>query len=56
MFTMLLLQKDKKELKLTRLLTLWRQANRDRCYDFKNIFAKKSGEKLPFLTQNKAKL
>jgi hypothetical protein len=29
---------------------------RDRCYDFKNIFAKKFREKLAFLTQNKAKL
>jgi hypothetical protein len=27
----------------------------DRCYDFKNIFAKKLGEKIAFLTQNKAK-
>jgi hypothetical protein len=29
---------------------------RDRCFDFKNIFAKKNCEKLAFLTQNKAKL
>jgi hypothetical protein len=28
----------------------------DRCYDYLNIFAKKFGEKLAFLTQNKAKL
>jgi hypothetical protein len=28
----------------------------DRCYDFLNIFAKKFGKKLSFLTQNKAKL
>jgi hypothetical protein len=28
----------------------------DRCYDFKNIFAKKSAKKLAFLSQNKAKL
>jgi hypothetical protein len=28
----------------------------DRCYDFLNIFAKKIGEKMAFLTQNKAKL
>jgi hypothetical protein len=25
------------------------------CYDFKNIFAEKNGEKWRFLTQNKAK-
>jgi hypothetical protein len=30
--------------------------NWDRCYDFFNIFAKKIGEKMAFLTQNKAKL
>jgi hypothetical protein len=29
---------------------------RDRCYDFKNIFAQKVANKLAFLTQNKAKL
>jgi hypothetical protein len=29
---------------------------RDRCYDFLNIFAEKFGEKMAFLTQNKAKL
>jgi hypothetical protein len=29
---------------------------RDRCYDFKNIFAEKSGKKFAFLIQNKAKL
>jgi hypothetical protein len=28
----------------------------DRCYDFKNIFAKKFSEKLVFLAQNEAKL
>jgi hypothetical protein len=28
----------------------------DRCYDFCNIFTKKFGEKLAFLTQNEAKL
>jgi hypothetical protein len=28
----------------------------DRCYDFLNIFAKKSANQLAFLTQNKAKL
>jgi hypothetical protein len=28
----------------------------DRCFDFKNIFAEKFGEKLAYLTQNKAKL
>jgi hypothetical protein len=28
----------------------------DRCYDFLNIFAKKFGKKLAFLTQNKAEL
>jgi hypothetical protein len=27
---------------------------RDRCYDFKNIFAEKFGEKMAFLTENKA--
>jgi hypothetical protein len=31
-------------------------ANRDRCYDFKNIFAKKFGKKMAFLAQNKGKL
>jgi hypothetical protein len=31
-------------------------ASWDRCYDFKNIFAEKIGEKIAFLTQNKAKL
>jgi hypothetical protein len=31
-------------------------AIRDRCYDFQNIFAKKFGKKLAFITQNKAKL
>jgi hypothetical protein len=30
--------------------------SRDRCYDFKNIFAKKFSEKIGVLTQNKAKL
>jgi hypothetical protein len=30
--------------------------SRDRCYDFLNIFAKKSAKKLASLTQNKAKL
>jgi membrane-associated PAP2 superfamily phosphatase len=30
--------------------------SRDRCYDFLNIFAKKIGENLAFLTQNKATL
>jgi hypothetical protein len=30
-------------------------ASRDRCYDFKNIFAEKNSEKLAFLTRNKAK-
>jgi hypothetical protein len=29
---------------------------RDRCYDFKNIFAEKIGKKLAFYAQNKAKL
>jgi hypothetical protein len=29
---------------------------RDRCYDFLNIFAEKIGEKMEFLTENKAKL
>jgi hypothetical protein len=29
---------------------------RDRCYDFKNIFAEKIDENLAFWTQNKAKL
>jgi hypothetical protein len=29
---------------------------RDRCYDFKNIFDKKFGEKITALNQNKAKL
>jgi hypothetical protein len=28
----------------------------DECYDFKNIFAEKIGEKIAFLTRNKAKL
>jgi hypothetical protein len=28
---------------------------RDRCYDFKNIFAENFCEKMAFLTQNKAK-
>jgi hypothetical protein len=28
--------------------------SRDRCYDFKTIFGEKFGEKLAFLTQNKA--
>jgi hypothetical protein len=28
---------------------------RDRCYGFKNIFAKKNRQKFAFLTQNKAK-
>jgi hypothetical protein len=28
----------------------------DRCYDFKNSFAKKFSKKLAFLTQNKGKL
>jgi hypothetical protein len=31
-------------------------STRDRCYDFKNIFAEIFGEKLAFLTQIKAKL
>jgi hypothetical protein len=30
--------------------------SRDLCYDFLNIFAKKFGKKLAFLTQNKAKI
>jgi hypothetical protein len=30
--------------------------NRDRCYDFINIFAEKISEKIGVLTQNKAKL
>jgi hypothetical protein len=30
--------------------------SRDRCYDFKNIFAEKFSKKLAFLTENKAKL
>jgi hypothetical protein len=29
---------------------------RDRCYDFKNIFAEKFSEKIGVLTQNKAEL
>jgi hypothetical protein len=29
---------------------------RDRCYDFKNIFAENFSKKMAFLTQNKAKL
>jgi hypothetical protein len=29
-------------------------SSRDRCYDFKNILAKKVGEKMAFLTQSKA--
>jgi hypothetical protein len=29
---------------------------RDRCYDFKNIFAEKIAKKLVFFTQNKGKL
>jgi hypothetical protein len=33
----------------------WRFSTLDRCYDFKNISAKKIGKKSAFLTQNKAK-
>jgi hypothetical protein len=39
---------------LVRKYTIWQPW--DRCYDVSNIFAKKFGEKLAFLTQNKAKL
>jgi hypothetical protein len=38
------------------LLSRKLSVTRDRCYDFFNIFAKKIGEKLAFLTRNKAKL
>jgi hypothetical protein len=38
------------------VLSSFSSLTKDRCYDFKNIFAEKFSEKSPFLTQNKAKL
>jgi hypothetical protein len=41
---------------MRRLIRGFTESTWDRCYDFLNIFAKKIGEKMAFLTQNKAKL